>query len=291
MQDWPNSCWIVSQAGPSSSTARPWMVPCVPGIIRVEGRRWPGRPSPPRPDKRLDVQPVDHLTGSGPILLICDHAANMVPADIDLGICPDLLNKHIAIDIGAADVTRRLAGILGAPAVLATVSRLVIDLHRPPDHPGLMPEVSDGHAIPGNIGADRLARIARFHAPYHRALAAQIVGQRPSLLVSIHSFTPALESGSAPRLWEIGILYNRDQRAARRAIDAFTAAGVVTGDNAPYSGRVLNMTLNRHGEANGIPSFAIELRNNLIDHPAGVAHWAGVIAPVLSAIAQAGRAA
>ncbi len=234
---------------------------------------------------------AETIAGTGPVLLICDHASNACPADIDLGIDPALFDKHIAVDIGASDVTRALAASLGAPAILATVSRLVIDLHRPPDHPGLVPETSDGHVIPGNIGADRQARIARFHAPYHRMLAALIALHRPRLLASIHSFTPALESGSAPRPWEIGVLYNRDTRAAHQAIRRFSAAGIVTGDNQPYSGRVLNMTLNRHGEGNGIPSFALEVRNNLIDHPAGVAHWAGVIAPVLFAIAQPGQAA
>ena len=227
------------------------------------------------------------IAGHGPILLICDHASNQVPPEVDLGISAALLDKHIAIDIGAAPVTRALAAQLGAPAILATVSRLVIDFHRPPDHAGLVPEISDGHPIPGNVGADRLERIARYHAPYHRALGEMIGSYRPRLLVSIHSFTSALESGSAPRPWEIGILYNRDTRAAHRAIAAFQGAGVVTGDNQPYSGRDLNMTLNRHGEGNGIASFAIELRNELIDHPAGVDHWAGVIAPVLSGIAQA----
>lgn len=240
---------------------------------------------------RDSMQPAELIAGAGPILLICDHASNAVPPDIDLVIDPALLEKHIAVDIGAADVTRALAMMLGAPAILATVSRLVIDLHRPPDHPGLVPCQSDGYHIPGNMAVDRGRRIARFHQPYHAALARLIAAHRPRLLVSIHSFTPALESDSAPRPWEVGVLYNRDVRAAHQAIARFTAAGVVTGDNQPYSGRVLNMTLNRHGEGNGIRSFAIELRNDLIDHPAGVAHWAAVIAPVLSAIAQSAQAA
>jgi predicted N-formylglutamate amidohydrolase len=170
---------------------------------------------------------------------------------------------------------------LGAPAIIATVSRLVIDLHREPDNPGLMPLTSDGHAIPGNLGADRTERIARFHAPYHRTIANQIRQERPAFIASIHSFTPALETGSAPRPWEIGILYNRDTRAARIAIDVLTAAGIVAGDNQPYSGRDLNTTLNRHAEANGIPSFAVEVRNNLIDTPQGVAAWTGKLAPIL----------
>lgn len=224
------------------------------------------------------------MGGTGPILLLCDHASNAVPTGIDLGIARDLLDRHIAIDIGAGDLTRALAVRLGAPAVLATVSRLVIDLHRPPDHPGLIPTVSDGHAIPGNIGADRRVRIARFHAPYHRAVADRVRAARPRLIAAIHSFTPALETGGAPRPWPVGILYNRDARAARVAIDLLRAQGFATGDNEPYSGRQLNMTLNRHGDANGIASLAIEVRNDGIDSPRGVAKWADVLAPMLTAI-------
>ncbi len=221
---------------------------------------------------------------AGDILLICDHASNAVPAGINLGIAPHLLDKHIAIDIGAAPVTEALAARLGVPAVLATVSRLVIDLHRQPDHPGLMPQISDGHTIPGNMGSDPAGRIARFHAPYHRALVATIRETRPTLLASIHSFTPQLEQGGGERPWEIGILSNRDRRAADLAVASFRAAGIPTGDNEPYSGRTLNATLNRHGEANGIPSLAIEIRNDLIADDAGVAHWSDILAPILETI-------
>jgi predicted N-formylglutamate amidohydrolase len=212
------------------------------------------------------------------VLLLCDHAANTVPGDIDLGIDPALLDRHIAVDIGAAAVTRALASRLGAPAVLGTVSRLVIDLHREPDHPGLIPEASDGHAIPGNVGADREARIARFHRPYHRAIHERIRAHRPGLILSIHSFTPQLEQGGGARPWEVGVLYNRDARAAVPAIDFLRGAGFVTGDNQPYSGRLLNATLNRHAEAQGIASIAIEIRNDLIRAPDGIARWGETLA-------------
>jgi len=218
------------------------------------------------------------------ILLICDHASNWVPPDIDLGIDPVLLDKHIAIDIGAGPVTEALAVRLNAPAVLATVSRLVIDLHRPPDHPTLIPPISDGHIIAGNVGDHSAARIARFHRPYHRALAETIRQTRPKLLASIHSFTPQLEQNGKPRPWEIGILSNRDRRAADLAITLLREAGIPTGDNEPYSGRALNATLNRHGEATGTPSVAIEVRNDLIDHPAGVERWADILASFLERI-------
>lgn len=226
----------------------------------------------------------DMVAGTADILLLCDHASNAVPADIDLGIAPVLLDKHIAIDIGAGPLTRALADRLGAPAIVATVSRLVIDLHREPDRPSLVPVSSDGHAIPGNEGADRATRIRRFHQPYHAVIAAQIRRQPPALIVAVHSFTPAMESGSAPRPWEVGVLYNRDARAARLMIDALTDQGVTTGDNQPYSGRELNTTLNRHAEARGIPSFALEVRNDQIDGEAGVAGWAGILAPLIESV-------
>ncbi|MES2445165.1 MAG: N-formylglutamate amidohydrolase [Pseudomonadota bacterium] len=216
--------------------------------------------------------------GARDLLLLCDHASNAVPGDIDLGIAPELLDRHIAIDIGAAPLTRSLAARLDAPAILGTVSRLVLDLHREPDHPNLVPKHSDGYVIAGNAEIDREERLARFHVPYHRAIEQRIAAQRPDLILSIHSFTPCLEQGGTPRPWEVGILYNADERAARPAIDWLKVRGLVTGDNQPYSGKLLNATLNRHGEANGIPSIAVEVRNDLIRDDAGVQRWTDILA-------------
>lgn len=212
------------------------------------------------------------------LLLLCDHASNAVPDDIDLGIAPELLDLHIAIDIGAGPLTRSLAARLDAPAILGTVSRLVLDLHREPDHPNLVPKHSDGHEIAGNAEIDREERLARFHIPYHRAIEERIRAHRPKLILSIHSFTPCLERGGTPRPWEVGILYNQDETAARPAIDWLRGQGLITGDNEPYSGKLLNATLNRHAEANGIPSIAIEIRNDLIRDDAGVGRWTEILA-------------
>jgi predicted N-formylglutamate amidohydrolase len=224
------------------------------------------------------------LDGTRDILLLCDHASAAVPNGIDLGVPRDVMAQHVAVDIGAEALTRALAATLGAPAVLARVSRLVIDLHREPDHPALIPVESDGIAVPGNVGADRFDRIARFHAPYHAAIAGEVRRRQPRLIVAIHSFTRQLMAGGQPpRTLEAGILYNRDDRAARTMLDALRAAGVETGDNAPYSGRVLNATLNRHGEANGIACVSVEVRNDLIDAPAGVADWCARLAPIIQA--------
>lgn len=222
------------------------------------------------------------LRGEGDVLLLCDHASDRVPTGIDLGVAPEVMREHVAVDIGAEPLTRALAAALGAPAILATVSRLVIDLHREPDHPALVPVESDGIAVPGNVGADRLDRIARFHAPYHAAIAAEVRARRPRLIVAIHSFTRQLR-GAPPRTLEAGILYNRDDRAARVMIAGLRAAGIETGDNAPYSGRLLNATLNRHGEGQGIACVSAEVRNDRIADAAGVARWAALLAPLILA--------
>lgn len=227
----------------------------------------------------MSVAPAEIIDGAAHrLLLLCDHASAHVPDDIDLGIDPALLDLHIAIDIGAADVTRALAARLDAPAILGTISRLVIDLHREPDHPGLIPQASDGHEIPGNADIESEERLGRFHIPYHATIEQWIAARRPDYILSIHSFTPKLEQGGSDRPWEIGILYNEDARLARPAIEWLRGRGLIVGDNEPYSGKALNATLNRHAEANDIPSFAIEIRNDLIRDKEGIARWTGILA-------------
>lgn len=222
--------------------------------------------------------------GSPDILFLCDHASNHVPDDVVLGVDPALLERHIAIDIGAAPLTRSLASALDAPAILATVSRLVIDLNREVGHDGLIPKRSDGHIIFGNVDLDPAERIARFHRPYHATIEAEIDRCRPTLLVAVHSFTPALETGGADRPWEVGILSNRDRRAAEIAVQLLADQGFTVGDNQPYSGQVLNATLDRHAEARGIASLSLEIRNDQIDNAAGVARWAEILAPVIASV-------
>lgn len=222
--------------------------------------------------------------GSG-LLLIGDHASNHVPADIALGVPAAVMGEHVAIDIGVAPLGAALCAALGCPGILGAVSRLAIDLNREVDAAGLIPAASDGHTIPGNAALDdagRAARIERFWRPYHAQVAGLIEANAPRLLISLHSFTPRLASAPEPRPWEIGILYNRDERAARIAIPLLEAAGVVTGDNLPYSGKVLNATMNTHAEANDIPYLGIEVRQDLIGDAAGVTRWAAILAPIIA---------
>jgi len=212
---------------------------------------------------------------TGGVLVIADHASNHVPEGIDLGIPVELMNQHIAIDIGVAEVAERMTGP-GTAAWLAGISRLVCDLNRDIGMPGMFPAVSDGYAIPGNdIGADgRAARVAEYFNPYHAALEDLLEETAPALIVSLHSFTPGLATCDKPRPWEIGILYNEDDRAARIAIPLLEAEGLTVGDQEPYSGRILNASMNRHAERHGRAYLSIEIRQDQIADAAGQALWA-----------------
>jgi len=225
----------------------------------------------------------------GGILVVSDHASNRVPADIDLGIDPALLEQHIAVDIGVAGVATQMAQRPGIAAFLGGVSRLVCDFNRNEHGPTVCPIASDGHAIPGNAldHAGHEARLARFYRPYHEGLASLLDAMPPALILSLHSFTPRLATSDAARPWEVGVLYNEDDRAARIAIPMLAAEGLNVGDNLPYSGRDLNYTMNRHAEGEGRAYLGIEIRQDLAQSPEDHARWAGLLANIAQRVASA----
>jgi predicted N-formylglutamate amidohydrolase len=230
--------------------------------------------------------------GAGGIVVVCDHASNRVPDEIDLGIPAALLDGHIAIDFGVAGTARLMATRPRVCAFLANVSRLVCDFNRDEDSPTLAPPVSDGQVIPGNDldPPAREQRLTRYHRPYHAALAALLDQAQPALIVSLHSFTPALSSSpEAIRPWQVGVLYNLDDRAPRLAIPPLEAEGLKVGDQEPYSGRTLNYTMNRHAEAHGRPYLGIEVRQDQILDAAGQALWAERLGRVANEVALALR--
>jgi predicted N-formylglutamate amidohydrolase len=231
--------------------------------------------------------------GTNPLLFLCDHAGNALPPGYDaLGLAPELFRTHIAYDIGAAEVTRALAAAFGAPAVLGIFSRLLIDLNRGPDDPTLVMKLSDGSIIPGNRSVDAAElenRIARYHAPYHQAIAAEIARLKNLPLISIHSFTPAWKG--EPRPWQVGVLWDQDRRLAGPLMTRLAEAGFVVGDNEPYSGALEGDTLNLHGTKNGLPHVLIEIRQDLIGDEAAARAFAQTLAPIIkSALADMGRA-
>jgi predicted N-formylglutamate amidohydrolase len=223
----------------------------------------------------------------GGVLVVSDHASNRVPEDIDLGIHPELLTQHMALDIGVAEVGALMAVRPGFAAFQGDVSRLVCDFNREVHAPALIPIASDGHAIPGNAldHEGHEARLERFYHPYHDALAALLQQTPQTLILSLHSFTPQLASSAEPRPWHCGVLYNHDERAARLAIPWLEGEGLIVGDQQPYSGRLLNHTMNHHAEADGRPYLGIEIRQDQIGTIAGQAEWADRLAQLCNEVA------
>ena len=240
---------------------------------------------------------VVNESGASPIVLLCEHASNHIPARYDnLGLTEADLRRHIAYDIGAAAVARLLSRHLDATLLLSGYSRLLIDCNRPLAAPSSIPERSEDTDIPGNIGlddAERARRDALFFAPFRERVAttldARLRAGRPTVLIGMHSFTPVYLGVS--RIWHAGFLYARAANLGRALIAGLQAAdpSLVVGDNEPY--RVTSdgdYTVPWQGDIRGIPTALIEVRQDLISDPEGQAAWATRLAGVLSEVAAHG---
>ena len=224
------------------------------------------------------------------VLFLCDHASNALPAEYgSLGLPPAELERHIAFDIGAADVTRALARRFNAPALLTRYSRLLIDPNRGADDPTLVMRLSDGAVIPGNRHADAAEiarRVEQYWRPYRNAAAALVADMtsaagRPAAIVSLHSFTPVWRGNQRP--WQIGLLWDSDPRLAGELLRELQRdPELCVGDNEPYDGALVGDTMYQLGTSQGHAHVLIEVRQDLIDTPAGAEAWAGKLTQPLA---------
>ncbi len=228
------------------------------------------------------------------IIIICDHATNTVPPTIaggDLGLQTSDMQRHIAYDIGAANVSSHLGMLLDAPVVCSNFSRLVIDPNRGEDDPTLLMRVYDGTLIPANrhaTNADLEERLELCYHPYHAEIARLIAERDTPTIISIHSFTPQLK-GRPPRPWEVSILSNHDRRLSNPLLDElYSQKHITTGDNVPYTGYLKGDTMYKHALPNNLMHTLIEIRNNLIVNEKGQKNWATRLAPLIkTAISEA----
>lgn len=243
--------------------------------------------------KSPDETPFEKLEGdrSRGLLLLCDHASNALPARYgSLGLPASEFSRHIAYDIGVRELTLGLAQAFGAPALMTTYSRLLIDPNRGEDDPTLVMRLSDGSVVPGNAShdaAERAHRLVTYHRPYHAAITAEIdaaiADGHPPAILSIHSYTPVWRG--VPRPWHAGILWDRDPRFALPLLDGLRAdADLVVGDNEPYDGALKNDCMYRHGTARGLAHALLEVRQDLIADAAGIAAWTRRLVPLVAKI-------
>jgi predicted N-formylglutamate amidohydrolase len=237
--------------------------------------------------------PVETLSGrlDAGALVICDHARNAFPPGYGtLGLPPAALERHIAYDIGARALSLELAARLGAPAVLSTFSRLLIDPNRGEDDPTLVMRYSDGAIVPGNARADEAEiarRIALYWRPYRDAVEAttraMIASGTAPALISMHSFTPVWRGVERP--WKVGVLYDRDDRLARALLFALAADGLGAheiGDNEPYFGGLKGDTIDAVATSRGLLNVLIEVRQDLIATPETGRAWGARLARLVS---------
>ncbi len=225
------------------------------------------------------------------IIVVCDHAGNRIPRSLNnLGLDEFSMRRHIAWDIGAADVARFLAPCLGAPTLLTNYSRLVVDCNRKLDDATAFRALSDGDDVPGNhslTATEKQRRADAIYWPYHQAIASQVDRlcreDFAPALISIHSFTPFFDNSHRP--WEIGVLWDNDPRIAVPLMKNLQDRGLKVGDNEPYSGRhPHDFTVDYHGEKRGLPHASIEIRQDLLRDAQARRRWATTLADCLQPI-------
>lgn len=235
-----------------------------------------------------EIVPGDFTLG---LLLICDHARNIIPPEYDnLGLSKVELERHIAYDIGAEAITRRLAETLGVPAVLAGFSRLLIDANRGEDDPTLIRQIYDGTVIPGNYpinDKERQNRLKKFHRPYHNAINETIKGFEDAGIVpaifSVHTMTDMWKDKKRP--WQMSVLWDSDPRFAISMLEELRKSGdLCVGENQPYDGALGNDTMFRHCTSKGLPHALIEFRQDLVRKTEDAHKWADLVAPMIKRV-------
>ena len=241
-----------------------------------------------------EVPPIleKNADSASPYLLICDHYGRLIPHGLaDLGLPEGELTRHVAWDIGIAGVAEGVAARTGAQLIAQRYSRLVIDCNRPPDSASSIPLISEATSIPGNEGLGREAACVRRTAifdPYHRRIT-EVIDQRlregqPTVLVSLHSFTPVYAGIARP--WHVGTLYRQDRTLPPLLLRHLRAdPELVVGDNEPYAvSEHTDYSIPVHGEARGLFNSGIEIRQDLIAENAGQQQWADRLARILGEI-------
>ncbi|MFW9078965.1 N-formylglutamate amidohydrolase [Pseudomonas sp. P2757] len=234
------------------------------------------------------VYNLSHEDSTHPLILVCEHASRYIPEALNnLGLDEAAAREHIAWDIGARELAEQLSEQLGATLLSANYSRLLIDLNRPRHAPDSIPAQSEIYQVPGNRELDEATREYRrqtlfkpFHTRLQQLIDARLAEGRPVRVVGIHSFTPIYYG--QPRELEAGVLFGQAKEYARRILDGLGQQPLKVAGNQPYKiDPLADMTVPVHGDARGLPSVLIEVRNDLLRSPEAVSRWASYLAPLL----------
>lgn len=232
---------------------------------------------------------VEIVNGAGqsPFVLTCEHASSYIPARYNhLGLEPQDRLRHIAWDIGAADLARRLSSLIDAPLFLSGYSRLLIDCNRPLGAPTSIPAMSEATDISGNQNLsveERQFRADTFYWPFQNAVSSFLDRRKQAIIIGIHSFTPVFHGFTRP--WHGGILFRRSVGFGNDLVAALREPGLSIAANEPYQIEDdSDYTVPVHGEQRGLEAVLVELRQDLIGDDHGAQDWALKLAQALQAI-------
>lgn len=222
-----------------------------------------------------------HVPGDGPVLLTCEHATQRVPEPWSWPEADERLRgTHWAFDLGAADVTRKLAARIGSEAVLSNFSRLLVDPNRQLTSSTLFRTEADGAPVALNAGLtddEKEQRLSRLYRPYHAAMDVAVGRSSAPVILSMHSFTPLYEG--TPRAMEIGVLFDTEERLAAEFGGAFHRAGFEVAYNEPWSGKGgLMYAVESHAVTHGRRAIELEMRQDLAVRPADQERIVAVLA-------------
>ena len=229
------------------------------------------------------------------LVLSCEHASWTLPPGVDLGVPLDVLQSQASWDHGAFEIAARLSEATGIHLHAGLFSRMWVDLNRAADHPDVIPTVSYGAPVPGNVtlaAGDRAARIHDFHAPYweavRRDVAARLHDCGEVLHFSSHTFDPALDP--AKRTYEVGVLYDPahayEAARAESLLFALRRAGLDVRANEPYSGVGYAICTSFRKERAGQRYAGIQLETShaVTQTPGGCARVADAVLPFLESL-------
>lgn len=229
-------------------------------------------------DEGLAAELINPM-GNAPIVLICEHAANFIPASLNgLGLSPEDRLSHAAWDIGAYKMACEMSALLDAPLIASRVSRLVYDCNRAPESGLGIPSQSETIAVPGNKNlsqADINDRVDDVYKPFHELINQTIYDPKrlalsehhaSPVIITLHSFTPVYFD--EVRSVELGILHDADDRFAKAMMSAAVDRTTLkTEFNSPYapSDNVMH-TVNKHALEHGFLNVMIEVKNDLLSN-------------------------
>ncbi len=216
-----------------------------------------------------DLHPVELInqTGLSPVLLVCEHASNFIPAIYrGLGLSRQMQHSHIAWDPGARAVAEAMSKRLDATLIASRISRLMYDCNRSPEMADAIPRRSEQYDIPGNQNLssdDKKQRIETYYRPFHDRLTT-LLTPKIRALVTIHSFAPVF--ANQVRDVEIGIIHDRDRRLADEMLSALGCGlQLQVRRNQPYAQEDgVTHTLRHHGVDNDLLNVMVEIKNDLL---------------------------